>query len=133
MTLVDAEANEEVGPLVRHSTINLADLGTDQLSAVLTWSGSPSVRSVGFYLDSATITTTENAAPYSLLTDYKKNRNRRYIPWTATPGTHTIVAELFNRKKLDGYLHIYVYINVYIFIGDLRTRSHYIRKKTEKI
>jgi len=104
MTLVDAEANEEVGPLVRHSTISLADLGTDQLSAVLTWSGTTSLRSVAFYLDSDTITTTENAAPLCLLGDNGRNRNRQYTPWTATTGTHTIVAELFNGKKLRGDL-----------------------------
>jgi len=102
MTLVDAEAHEELGPLVRGSTVNLADLDTTQLSAVLTWSGSPNVKSVAFYLDSAAITATENAAPWSLLGDTRRGGLRYYTPWAATPGDHTIVAELFDKKNRRG-------------------------------
>ena len=103
MALVDAEAHEVLGPLVRGSTVNLADLGTNQLSTVLTWSGSPNVKSVAFYLDSAAITTTENAAPWSLLGDTGRGRgNLQYAPWAATAGNHTILAELFDKKKRKG-------------------------------
>ena len=103
MSLVDAETSNELGPLVRGSTVNLADIGTNQLSAVLTWSGSPIIKSVAFYLDSATVTATENGAPWALLGDNAR-QNLEYVPWTATIGTHTIVAELFDQRNRNGDL-----------------------------
>ena len=101
MMLVDAEAHEELGPLVRGCAVNLAEIGTNQLSAVLMWNGSPNVKSVAFYLDSATITATENTTPWALLGDNAR-QNLQYVPWAATIGNHTIVAELFDQKNLNG-------------------------------
>jgi hypothetical protein len=120
MTLVDAEAHEELGPLVRGSTVNLADLDTTQLSAVLTWSGSPNVKSVAFYLDSASITATENAAPWSLLGDTRRGGRRYYTPWAATPGDHTIVAELFDKKNRRGG-HLCAVTYTFTIVDGVRT------------
>ena len=99
MRLVNALTHEELDPLDRFSTVDLAALGTNQLSVVLTWNGSPDVESVAFYLDSEAITHTENGAPWALLGDNNRRNNLRYVPWTAEVGPHTIVAELFDQKS----------------------------------
>ncbi|MBN1680760.1 MAG: choice-of-anchor D domain-containing protein [Anaerolineae bacterium] len=86
-TLVNADTDTDIGPLVDGGTINMALLPTSNLNVRANTLPQP-VGSVVFAYDSNQTFRTENVAPYALAGDSSGN----YGPWTPTLGEHTLSA-----------------------------------------
>ena len=68
-------------------TLNLADIGTSNLSVIANTDPS-TVGSVRFALDGNSNFKTESSAPYAIAGD----SNGDYLPWTPSLGAHTLTA-----------------------------------------
>ncbi len=86
-TLVNADSDQDLGPLANGATINLATLPTRNLNVRANTSPA-SVGSVRFAYDGNASYRTETAAPYALEGDSSGN----YNPWTPSLGTHSLGA-----------------------------------------
>jgi hypothetical protein len=95
-TLVNADTDQDIGPLVNGGTVDYSNIGTHNLSVRANVSGSPG--SVRFGYDGATNYQTENVAPYAIKGDTAGN----YNPWTPTVGTHTLTATPYTSSGAAG-------------------------------
>lgn len=94
-TLVNADNDQDLGPLANGAAIDLATLPTRNLNVRANTSPSI-VGSVRFTLDGAVAV--ENAAPYALAGDSAGN----YAPWTPTLGSHTLTATPYSGSGASG-------------------------------
>jgi hypothetical protein len=94
--LINAVTDQPIGELKDSATIDLQQIGTNQLSVVAT-TDSDNVGSVTFALDGQVVKT-ENYAPYAI----KGNNGPDYIPWTPTVGEHTLVVMPYSEAKGQG-------------------------------
>jgi len=95
LVLVDADANQDIRPLVNNDTLNLFYLPNLSIRA-LTSPGT--VGSVGFNYDGNANFQTENIAPYALAGD----TNGDYNPWTPTLGSHVLIATPYTASNKGG-------------------------------
>jgi parallel beta-helix repeat protein len=100
LTLFNAATDQPIGELKDGATLDLKQLGTNQLSVVAT-TNPTKVGSVTFALDGQVIQT-ENFVPYSIKGDAPKQGGRNYMPWTPTAGTHTLVVTPYSQAKGQG-------------------------------
>ncbi|MCK4713939.1 MAG: hypothetical protein KAT35_00060, partial [Candidatus Aenigmarchaeota archaeon] len=87
-TLIDADSDTDIGPLIDGDRINLAYTPTQNLN-IRADTEPPTVGSVRFNLDGNNNYRTENVAPYALEGDYPVGD---FFPWTPGIGTHTLAA-----------------------------------------
>jgi hypothetical protein len=97
LTLFNAATDQPIGELKDGATLDLKQLGTNQLSVVAT-TNPTKVGSVTFALDGQVIQT-ENYVPYSIKGDAPKQGGRNYLPWTPTAGKHTLIVTPYNQAK----------------------------------
>lgn len=97
LTLINADADTDIGLLEDGQVLNLATLPTVNLSVRANTSPS-TVGSVRFAYDGNANFQTENVAPYALRGD----SNGDYGSWTPTLGTHTLTANPFSAAKAGG-------------------------------
>lgn len=91
-TLVNADTDLDIGPLVSGAVLDLATLPTRHLN-IRANTDPATVGSVVFSMTGAqTQNTTENVAPYALSSDSLGN----YFSWTPPLGTYTLRATAFN-------------------------------------
>ncbi|MEL6655504.1 MAG: PKD domain-containing protein [Bacteroidota bacterium] len=95
LVLVDATTDEDIGPLMDGSTIDLTAVGTS-LNVRAEVSGT--VGSIRFSLDGQTNFQTENVAPYALAGDTGGN----YNAWTPALGTHILTATAYTGSGASG-------------------------------
>lgn len=93
-TLVDADADADLGPLRSGDIIDLSALSTQNLNVRA--NATSSTGSVVFELDGSEHRT-ENDAPYALAGDNRGN----YHAWSPTPGAHTLTATPYSQD--DGH------------------------------
>lgn len=96
-TLVNADTNQDIGPLGNGAMINLAQLPTRNLN-VRANTTPAIVGSVRFGLDNNANFKLENTAPYALAGD----NNGDYHPWTPSVGTHSLTAVAFSAIDAGG-------------------------------
>ncbi len=96
-TLMNAEADTEIGPLTDGSSFVLADLPSNQLSIRANTSGT--MKSVVFSLDGEVVMI-ENRAPYAFF----GNTGNDYAPWIPEIGTYTINASAYSLRRGRGTL-----------------------------
>jgi hypothetical protein len=96
-TLVNAETNEDIGPLANGAIIDLAGLPTRNLN-VRANTNLASVGSVRFGLDENLDYKLDNMAPYALADDIDGD----YQPWTLTVGAHTLSAVAYSANNGSG-------------------------------
>jgi CubicO group peptidase (beta-lactamase class C family) len=96
-TLVNADSNQDIGPLASGATLNLATLPTRNLNVRANTSPSV-VGSVRFALDGNTNFRTESAAPYALAGDASGD----YNAWTPAVGSHTLTATPYSGSGATG-------------------------------
>lgn len=95
LILVNADTGEDIGPLKRGATINLATLPTRQLS--IRAAATRDTESVRFRLNGRSHT--ENIAPYALA----GNDGDDYNSWTPEPGSHRLSATAYTRNNARGW------------------------------
>ena len=95
--LVNANSNQDIGPIEDGDVIDLNVLGTNQLSIRAMTNPSP-VGSVVFGFNGMTSFQTENTMPYSLNGD----NNGNYKAVTFHPGVYTVTATPFSQKSGKG-------------------------------
>ena len=95
-TLVNADTDQDIGPLTNGATVNLATLPARNLN-VRAETSPAAVGSVRFELDAAGYTT-ESVAPYALAGDASGN----YNAWTPTVGSHTLKATPYTGSGATG-------------------------------
>jgi hypothetical protein len=100
LTLFNAATDQPIGDLKDGATLDLKQLGTNQLSVVAT-TNPTKVGSVTFALDGQVIQT-ENYVPYSIKGDAPRTNGRNYLPWTPTAGKHTLVVTPYSQAKGQG-------------------------------
>jgi hypothetical protein len=100
LTLYNAATDQPIGDLKDGATLDLKQIGTNQLSVVAT-TNPATVGSVTFALDGQVIQT-ENYVPYSITGDAPKQGGRNYQPWTPTVGEHTLIVTPYNQAKGQG-------------------------------
>ena len=99
-TLINADSDQPVfgyDPLTNNSQINLADIGTNNLSIRANVAGG-TAGSVKFALNSIDPYHIENAAPYALQGDNSGD----YHPWNPGTGSHTISATAYSGANATG-------------------------------
>jgi hypothetical protein len=87
LTLINADTDQDIGPLSNGATLNLATLPTTRLN-VRANTNPATVGSVRFGYDGATSVSVESSAPYAFMGDTGGD----YAPWTPSTGTHTLTA-----------------------------------------
>jgi hypothetical protein len=95
-TLINAATDQPIGELKSGATIDLRQIGTNQLSVVAI-TDSDNVGSVTFALDGQVVKT-ENYAPYAI----KGNNGPDYMPWTPDAGERTLVVTPYSEAKGQG-------------------------------
>jgi len=95
--LVNAETDEDLGPLENGVTIRLSSLPTRNLNVRANTSPS-TVGSVRFAYDGNPNFRTENAAPYALAGDTSGD----YYPWTPAVGSHGLGATPYSQSGGGG-------------------------------
>ena len=103
-TLVNAETDQDFGPLANGDVINLAVTG-GSLNVRADVSGS--VGSVRFALDGNTNYRTESTAPYALAGD----NGGDYTSWTPSMGSHSLTATPYSASGGTGTVGVPLYIN----------------------
>jgi hypothetical protein len=96
-TLVNADSDQDLGPLVGGATINLAALPTRNLNVRANTSPA-TVGSVRFGYDANAAYATENAAPYALAGDSSGD----YKAWTPSTGLHVLTATPYSLANAGG-------------------------------
>ncbi|MCW1923697.1 tandem-95 repeat protein [Luteolibacter arcticus] len=97
LMLVNADTDDDIGPITNGMTINLAVTGANLNVRADT---SPSiVGSVRFGLDGVADFMTQSSAPYTLGGDAPGDD---YLPWTPSLGSHTLVATPFTAASGGG-------------------------------
>ncbi len=96
LTLINADTDLPIGPLISGQTINLAELPTRNLNIA---AGTvDSIGSVRFDFDNQTGFRIENTAPHSLFGDQEGD----YTAGSFALGSHTLVATPFSRRNAAG-------------------------------
>ncbi|MDP5170897.1 MAG: T9SS type A sorting domain-containing protein, partial [Bacteroidia bacterium] len=95
--LVNANSNQDIGPIEDGDVIDLSVVGTNQLSIRAMTNPSP-VGSVLFGLNGTANFQTENNMPYALNGD----NNGNYNPVTFHPGSYTVTATPFSQRSRKG-------------------------------
>ncbi len=95
--LVNADTDEDLGPLPNGATIRLSALATRNLNVRANTSPS-TVGSVRFSYDGNSNFRTENVAPYALAGDTSGD----YYPWTPAVGSHGLGATPYSRSGGGG-------------------------------
>jgi prepilin-type processing-associated H-X9-DG protein len=85
LTLMDADTNRPIESLDYGDTIDLARVGRH----LTIRAGAVDAESVRFNYDGNPDHHIDNASPYAIAGD--RRRGRDFLPWTPTPGTHTLV------------------------------------------
>jgi len=98
LILVNADTDQDIGPLADGSTVNLNELGTQNLN-VRAETQPSTVGSVRFSLDDNTNFKTENIAPYAIAGD---NNGRDYNAWSPSLGEHTLTVTPFTKTNGQG-------------------------------
>ena len=102
LTLYNATTDAFSKQLYTGIVLYFTALGTNQLSILATTKGT--IGSVQFKLDGKVIYT-ENHAPYSIAGDAAKpSSGIDFIPWTPTPGKHTLVMTPFKESNGIGMM-----------------------------
>ncbi len=96
-TLVNADTDKDIQPLLDGATLNLATLPTRNLN-VRADTDPATVGSVRFSYDGNAAYRTENAAPYALAGDSSGN----YAAWTPSVGAHTLTATPYTGSGATG-------------------------------
>ena len=96
-TLVNADTDQDIGPLNDGDVINLAGLPTPNLN-VRADTVPNTVGSVVFGLDANSTFRTETSPPYALAGDSSGD----YHPWTPSLGVHTLTATPFTDSNGGG-------------------------------
>jgi MYXO-CTERM domain-containing protein len=96
-TLVNADTDQDIGPLSNGATVNLAALPTRNLN-VRANTSPVTVGSVRFGLDGVASYRIENSGPYALAGDTGGN----YSAWTPSVGSHSLVATAFDAAGATG-------------------------------
>ena len=97
LILINADTDQDIGPLTDGATINFNDLGTQNLS-VRAETQPSTVGSVIFGLDGNTSFPTENIAPYAIAGD----NNGDYNSWTPGVGQHTLTVTPYTKTNGGG-------------------------------
>ncbi len=97
LTLVNADTDEDLGPLEDGDVLDFAALPTTNLSVRANANGATS--SVRFGYDGDDNYQTENNAPYAIQGD---SPNGDYNPWTPSLGAHTLTATPFAQDGAQG-------------------------------
>ncbi|MDX2303580.1 MAG: DUF5060 domain-containing protein [Microscillaceae bacterium] len=97
LTLINADTDAEIGLLQEGDTINLAVLGTSNLS-VRANTNPATVGSVGFTYDNIENFQIENTAPYTIRGDAGSD----YYPWVPTLGLHKLVVTPYSASAAGG-------------------------------
>lgn len=96
-TLINADTDQDLGPLTNGASVNLATLPTRNLN-VRANTNPATVASVRFGYDGATSVSVESAAPYAFMGDSGGD----YAPWTPSAGSHTLTATPFSGAGATG-------------------------------
>jgi CubicO group peptidase (beta-lactamase class C family) len=96
ITLMNADTDQPIGPLLDGMTLDLSALPTRNLNVRADPAGP--VASIRFALDANGNYRTETIAPYSLAGDTDGN----YAPWTPSPGVHTLTATPYSGPGATG-------------------------------
>lgn len=96
-TLVNADTNQDIAPLLDGDVIDLAALPTRKLNVRANTSPAQ-VGSVRFGYDNQSNYATENILPYALAGD----TNGNYKAWTPTTGSHTLTAVAYEKANASG-------------------------------
>lgn len=96
-TLINADSDGDIGPLVSGQTINLAGLPTRRLNVRANTSPA-TVGSVRFGYDGNGRYRTENSPPYALAGDSSGD----YKPWTPSVGSHSLSATPYTQSSAGG-------------------------------
>ena len=97
LMLVNADTDQDLGPILNGATLNLAVTGTNL--NVRADTNPPVVGSVRFRLDGAADTMTQTGVPYALGGDAP---NDDYLPWTPALGSHTLLATPYTGASATG-------------------------------
>jgi hypothetical protein len=97
LMLVNADTDDDIGPITNGMTINLAVTGANLNVRAMT---SPSiVGSVRFSLDGVADSMTQSSAPYTLGGD---GPGDDYLPWTPSLGSHVLIATPYTAASAGG-------------------------------
>lgn len=121
-TLVNADTDADIGPLVNGQTVNLATIGTTHIAirANSTFSGTESVK---FDFTGTAHDRIENEPPYALFTD----NNGNYLAWSdPNPGTYTLNAVPYTGNLATGTAGVgntisFTIVNPMMRTGNLET------------
>jgi hypothetical protein len=97
LMLINADTDQDIGPIQNGDTINLSLIGTSNLN-VRADTSPATVGSVVFGLDGNPNFKTESTAPYALAGDNAGN----YNPWTPALGPHTLTATPYSASGGGG-------------------------------
>ena len=97
--LVNADTDQDIGPLMDGDIIDLSVIGTDQLSIRAETNPSP-VGSVLFGLNGNAKFQTENNLPYALNGDFNNGTNYNGVTFSA--GSYTVTATPYTRRARRG-------------------------------
>ena len=98
-TLINADTNQDIGPLVDGATVNFVEIGTDHLN--IRANTSPAiVGSVKFGFDASSNYRTENGTPYALAGN--SNNPLDYYAWSPSIGSHTITGTPYTSSNAGG-------------------------------
>ena len=97
LTLVNADTDVDIGPMVEGMVIDFSVIGTSNLSVRANTTPS-TVGSVRFTYDSTNNLRTENSAPYSIAGDAGSN----YHPWIPTVGAHLLTVTPYTGTNASG-------------------------------
>lgn len=98
LTLVNADNEQDIGPLINGQVLNLSTLSTRNLNIRANTSPSK-VGSVRFGYDTNSSYHIENIAPYALAGD---NPTGNYLNWTPTLGSHILKATSYTGSNASG-------------------------------
>ena len=98
-TLFNADTDQPIGALTDGYEIDFAEIGTRNLN-IRANTGSGTVGSVKFGLDANASYKVESKAPYTIGGD--ENNGTDYLPWTPTPGSHTLKGTAYSASGATG-------------------------------
>ncbi|NMM48520.1 Ig-like domain-containing protein [Marinigracilibium pacificum] len=114
-TLIDADIQEEIGPLLDGDVINLDNYRKNKFSIVAEVNG-VNVGSVVFDFNGESNFQTENYAPYAINGDY--SGGKKFHPIELPLGVNTVTATPFTQKNGNGFGGIPLTVNFEVINND---------------
>ena len=117
-TLINADTDMAIGPLMEGDVIDIAIVGTDKFNIVANIGSGPPIGSVRFGFNGNPNYRTENKAAYAL----GGNSGNNFHPITFAPGSYTVSATPFKLPSGYGTMGVTSTVNFEVIDGGAATR-----------